>query len=540
VRTPDLVLYFRGRELPRDLVTTVEALAPSRLEGWTLERLAEQVAKDPELGQARLPMPPGVDEGERPRSLLDTWGDGSAWADFFAGGELARSQLDSLDPSTLFSFVQHSDSECIHVNPHCAAPIVWFVSYPWEDRRGEQRAAQAGRQVESLATAELVTTELDENDVILGNPDKLDRALAYAVKAQARHGKTIFFSNTCVPVVTGEDVESRVDKVRASCGCPMLFLTVTPRSMVNVFQEILVDRRLAAEAATGPPAPGTVNLVGFARRRDLGELTGLLSACGVSVGCVLLPDLDPGLVDRLPSAGLNVLRPNNLWQNLYDQVMYSSRTPAITPQAPYGVQGTRRWLTEVARAAGSGVDADRVWQEAFAPRQEAWETLRGRIRGHRVALVVRGEETYHLTRPASTWGIPLVEVLEELGFGLDVLLHVGSRAAAHKAATEVQGVLTDPGRHMIKGFNSFELLRRRLAESAAEAVVTSHTFDWRVTGSGKVPVSLQVFEMGLEGALRTGARLLEACRTPFYRRYARHLGRTRSGLRPAPVAEEAP
>jgi nitrogenase molybdenum-iron protein alpha/beta subunit len=420
------------------------------------------------------------------------------------------------------------------VNPHCAAPIVWFVNYPWEDRRGAARTAQTGRQIESLATAELVTTELDESDVILGNPDKLDRALAYAVRAQAKHGKTIFFSNTCVPVVTGEDVESRVDKVRASCGCPMLYLTVTPRSMVNVFQEILVDRRLAAEAVAPPPAAGVVNLIGFAARRDLDELRGLMETCGVTVNCVLLPDLDPALVDRLPAAGINVLRPNNLWQNLYDQVLYSSRTPAISPQAPYGVESTRRWLGEVAAAAGVPGDAERAWLAAFAPLEAAWEALRREASGHRLALVVRGEETYHLTRPASTWGIPLVAVLEELGFGLDVLIRVEDRASAYKAASEVRGVFTYPDRHVIKGFNTFELLLRRLAESPAQAVLSSHFFDWRVTASGKSLFSLQYFEMGLAGALRTGERLLDVCRTPFYRRYARHLARTRSGLRGGP------
>jgi len=146
-----------------------------------------------------------------------------------------------------------------------------------------------------------------------------------------------------------------------------------------------------------------------------------------------------------------------------------------------------------------------------------------------------------VTRPDSTWGVPLVALLEELGYGLDVLLLVKDRESARKAAGEIHGVFAQPQRHAIKGFNTRELLLERLRASTADAVLTSHVFDWRVTSSGKTPVSLQAFEMGIGGALRTARRLQDACRTPFFRRYGRYLARTPRGLRvaPAPAAPSA-
>ena len=56
-------------------------------------------------------MPPGVDDLERPASLLDTWGADGAYADFFAGGEVARAQLDTIDPTRFLVMVQHGDAE---------------------------------------------------------------------------------------------------------------------------------------------------------------------------------------------------------------------------------------------------------------------------------------------------------------------------------------------------------------------------------------------------------------------------------------------
>jgi len=74
-------------------------------------------------------------------------------------------------------------------------------------------------------------------------------------------------------------------------------------------------------------------------------------------------------------------------------------------------------------------------------------------------------------------------------------------------------------------------MARRLAESKADAFFSCHFFDWRVTAAGKNLFSLQHFEMGLRGAVRTAERLLGICRTPFYRSYHRHLQRTPEGLR---------
>ena len=74
---------------------------------------------------------------------------------------------------------------------------------------------------------------------------------------------------------------------------------------------------------------------------------------------------------------------------------------------------------------------------------------------------------------------------------------------------------------------------RLLADGPFQAVYSDHHFDRRLSSAGKAQFSLQEFEKGLAGAVRTGQRLLRICRLPFYRRYARYL--------PAePGAEAAP
>lgn len=536
LQTKHLVVYGRGKLMPAAIAESVGRHAGERLGSSTLEDLGALIAADPDCGRPGLAVPPTVNDQSRPRSLLDTWGATDSYADFFAGGEMARSQLDSIDPTKLFQFVQHCDNECHYVMPHSVGSVVSLVSYPWDNRSREpMRPFDQG--LANLSDAQfveegMVTTDLDEDDVIFGNPAKLAGLLAYVTSRPNPRHKLIFFSNTCVPTVVGEDVESMVKRARAKGQRPILYLTVTPRSMSNVFQSLLVQRRLQAEQKGLPVRARSINLVGFGRGRARDELEQLLAQAELSTNVRLLPELAPELVDELPRASLNVFCPNRLWQHLYDQLVADTRMEHVMPPAPYGWQGTRRWLLHVSEAMHMEPATAAAAFEMHAARwAQRWHELQQQARDYRLGLVVRDQEAYYLTSPDATWGIPLLSLLEEMGFGLEVLVAVSEPSLAASAARSIRACLSQPGRHFIRAFDSFAFLRARLRDSPAHAFVSYHTFDWRLTESGKSIVSLAQFEPGVGGAVRTLERLVGICRTPFYRRYAKYLRRSAQGLR---------
>lgn len=535
VLTERLNVFFRGKEVPEGLTRHVAECAARGLADWSMDTIAELVASDPELGKPGLPMPPAPDESKRPRSLLDTWGADDSYADFFAVGEIARGQLDSLDPAKLFRFVQHCEPECLYVNPHSGVPYMSLINYPWDERHrlpfgASLLAGGDGGQDEQAADG-LLTTDLDEDDVILGNPSKLREVLEHAISLPDPDHRALFFSNTCIPAVIGEDVRSVVKQAEEKSGRRIFYLTVSARSMTTVFRELLVERRLKGERATPPPRPNAVNLIGFPDTAAVAELQTLLGSAGIEVNERLIPDLVPDVVDRLPTASLNVMYPNRTWQHFYDQLTVESRTPHIAPNAPFGLSGTLGWLREVAGALGSGDDAERAWERHVASWRERWEALRARAAGHRLGIVVRDQESYFLTTPGATWGVPLVAVLEEMGFGLDILMHVSDRKTATENARAIREFFRERDRHTIRAFDSFAFLRHRLEESPSDAFFTYQFFDWRLTEAGKSAFSIQHFEMGAPGAVRTLERLLGLCGTPFYRRYSKYLARTQEGLR---------
>jgi len=534
VVTDHLNVYSRGTSMPAGLAEAVSASVTVRLATHTMDALARIIERDADRGTPGLPMPAQPDEQPRPASLLDTWGAEDSWADFFAGGEMARSQLDSIDPSKLFHFVQHCDAECLYVNPHSIGRVATLVNFPW-DNRVREPSRPFDQAMGNLADGEflaegMITTNLEEDDVIRGNPRKLETLLDYATSRPGHETKTLFVSNTCVPTVIGEDVESLVKRTRERTGQEVLYLTVTPRSMNNVFSGMLTERRLEAERVAPDPDPNTINLIGFGGQRARDEIEEVLTRVGIVVNARLLPELSPGIVDVLPRASLNVFHPNDLWQNLYDQLMAASRTPAIALPAPYGFEATRAWVTSVAEALEHDVDAEpERLAEAWADR---WESLRERAGRHRLGFVVRDQEAHYLTTPASTWGIPVLRVCEEMGFGLDVLIRATDKRETRRTAQAIQALFREPSRHTILAFNDFTMLRKRLRASEAEAFLTYHFFDWRLSEAGKGAFSLQHFEMGFAGAIRTLTRLLRVVRTPFYRAYHRFLRRTGAGLWP--------
>jgi hypothetical protein len=253
-------------------------------------------------------------------------------------------------------------------------------------------------------------------------------------------------------------------------------------------------------------------------------------------------------INELPGAALNVYRPNSVWQHYYEQLRVDSRTPFVAPDAPFGRSALRHWLEVVLAGLKLPFD-ERIWREYTAGQDEAWQRVTAKAAQHRLGFVVRGEENHYLTDPAQTWGIPLIAMLEEAGFGLDVMISVGDLKSGRRAVSQVEAVFkkyepgktryedttedanTEPDQITIKGFQNFDALRKLLVRSPCEAVLSHHFFDWRLTEAGKNRFSLQLFEMGLPGAIRTIERLVGVCEIPFFRKYYKFFRRTQEGLR---------
>jgi hypothetical protein len=524
-----LSLYYRGPRMWPDLESRLRKVGLDRFEVASIEDLAELIGSDPNVDPARdrVPRVDGSDQKAFDRqALLHTWGSADVWYQFFAVAEIARGRLDSLDIFDRCTFIQHCDRDCLQVSPRGPVPMVDRVQYPWVDRLrkiGRPRTASARSLPQSgnEQQSSMYTTDLNEHDVVMGGLPKLEKVLDHVLGRGVDN--MLFLSCTCVPFVTGEDVESVVRRYQKKTGKPFFFLTTTPQSSVGVFRDVLVRQRKQAEALTTEVDPRAVNLIGYSKGPALSELTDMLAQAGVRVNAVFIPEMDFSAIGNLPRAPLHVLYPNALWQSLYDQLLFDSRIRSVAPAAPFGVAGTRRWLSAVAAAAGADGNTDGIFERAFNAHRAEWTSLQAEASGERLGIVAGADDIHRLCDSAATWGVPLLGMIEEMGFSLDIMIGAGDRASTVAAATKVQAMFCDPSRHSIRAFRDQERLQMLLRDGKFAAAYSDHLFDHRLSSAGKAQFSLQHFEPGIVGALGTARRLIDICRLPFYRRYHRFL-----------------
>lgn len=529
-----LRISHHGESVPDDIGEVVRTEAPGRMAGIMLEDLAHELALDPDARFFALE--PVLTTGNSGTLPWMAWRPLETCDDFWAEDEIARRGFElALDPSRAFVYIAHGDSECLCVNPRSPAALVQVVDYPWSDRR-KPVPGRAGGVPQDTSGYEVLTTDLDEHDVITGNSAKLHALLEHLLASNPRH-RPALFSNTCVPIVTGQEVESVVRRYGDRSEAGIQYLCLSDHRLNDAFRGLLRNRRLEAEAVAGPPEPDAISLVGFADNPGTREIMALLAQAGIRVNARVVPDVDEHTVARLPMSSLVVYQANRVWEPHYEHVRAGSRTPGITLPAPCGFQGTRAWMAAVGRELGREAEALAAWTEVAAELESRWEQARMRVAGRSIGIVLRPQDVAILEDPSRTWGIPFAAFLEEAGFELEFLLRAKDKDTARQCALAVQGALTDPGRHGIRAFDTFDRLRERLRDSTCDAFMGMQVFDWRLTEAGKNRVSLQQFEAGLEGAVRTVERLAVTCETPFYRRYGRYLARTSDGLSMLPDPE---
>jgi len=165
-----------------------------------------------------------------------------------------------------------------------------------------------------------------------------------------------------------------------------------------------------------------------------------------------------------------------------------------------------------------------VVHKVWDPLVDKWERMREEARGHRLAFVVGDDQIRQIADPATTWGVPLLPLLEEFGFSLDFMIYASDAKGGRAAAAELQKGLDEPSRHRHRLFQTPSQLKMLLDSGPFSAVYTEHFFDFRLSRSGKAQFSLNVLERGFGGAVRSLERMLEICDFPLYRRYGRYMG----------------
>jgi len=440
---------------------------------------------------------------------LSTLGDG--WRNFFCDQDFddARRPLDWVLARTLI--VEYSDRECFYSEPVRTFSKWSFLDYPFEQPLRHGLGLGGGERS--------VAAEIGEKEIVLGTGAATD-ALVDAVRRRSDGTEFVLINNLCTPMVMGDDLEGLARRCSQACGGAAVEVNMNDREQMNGLAECLRAVLERAGYFDSPGARDSVNLFHFPRRFREEVVLPMLRELGLTGNVSLYPEVDLSALKNLPRAAWQIFceRASELDDRIL-AVLEEGRGETLTAPAAYGVAGTRACFAAIAAATGKTAEFERAWDrrlDAFLP---VWEERRREAAGLRLAFVASAATLPGLRELRFGQGAPVLRLVEEMGFGVDILYYDPNGEAPAALAPSAR----------IKAFRTPEELRRALREGEFQAVYSDVFFDSRVTRAGKSRFSSRFFEMGLDGALRGFERLLSACRSPFYARYGAHLPGGRDG-----------
>lgn len=441
--------------------------------------------------------------GQEPVSTT-RWGNPHQWYQFFSDFEIGRSNICSFQFMDPISWVTHGEIECRFVEPDLRTQMVTYTNLPWEQERPV-----------GLPGNMSVYTNLNEQDAVLGGMTKLDDALGKACANPL--ASFVCINNTCLPKIIGDDVTSAMSRFSKKCSVPILSLNTDLDSPDSVFSDLIRQVRKNVAQSDVEERAG-LNLIGFPPNRGRREILEALGDMSIQVNACVLPDVGIRLFEQYLKGKIGIVYPYGTWVAIVEKVLSDLEVEWKVLPAPYGVQRTLEWFQAVGASVGA-TEAYESWKQARAGLLDEWHSLTREASSHSLAFVVDETTQKRLVEPTELYGFEILPLLEEMGFGLHVLV----RTQGEVDKEPVLSVMKHPERVTFSPFTNSRELGQLLKNGPFEAVYSEVFFDTRIIEAGKAQFNLSMIEMGLRGAARSLKRLCTVCRWPFYSRYQAYM-----------------
>ena len=147
---------------------------------------------------------------DNPKSLFYSYASAKAWRTFFEDQELYRGVCERFAGNVVY--VSHDELECNFNAVRASSSALSFFN-----------TVEVRRERASASELRFLSTDLQDLDVIKGGDAKLDQALE-SVAALERKPSMVLVAATCVPLVTGDDIEASAARARAKLQLPVVYV----------------------------------------------------------------------------------------------------------------------------------------------------------------------------------------------------------------------------------------------------------------------------------------------------------------------------
>lgn len=488
-------LSYGGSELHPVIAKALQRFM-ARYDGAPFELILAQIVPDP--GDEHMLA------NDYAESVFYAYASASAWRRFFEGTELYRGTCGGHTGNV--AIIDHADIECIYNQAPTDERLPNFFNTP----AVESEDFRDGERVHTQRPL-LLYTDIGDVDVIKGADVLVDEALRY-IAEQPRKVDSIVIQAGCLPEVTGDDIDAAAARSK-------LRLPIVTVGQHNDVAGVSLGDLIEREAFVLDRAfdPRGVVLLGMPAFHGRSELCDLLARAGVNVLAMVFPEIPDHAITALRHASVLVEYPWNRYSTTIRQLaerLAPART--IRPRPPYGFENTRRWLLAIGAAVDRRAEVEAEIAGMMNELEPRWRLLCGRARSLRVGFVIEHGNWRVALSAHRSLGVPMLEILSEMGFGVDILAYAGERAQlpAPEQFDEIH----------VRWYRTIDELDALLSDSRVAAWYSEFYFDRRLTRNGKNGFSLRQFSMGFHGGLDTLEGMLRVGNMSFYRSYARYLG----------------
>ena len=289
-----------------------------------------------------------------------------------------------------------------------------YISYQAMSSPLRRQYFERGAIVPVFLANNLVSTEMDEVDMVFGGMEKLKAVVQEIAKDNP---KAIVIVSSCPSGIIGDDIEQL--KHQAFGNTPIVTIKADGNLAGDYMQGMLLAYTSLARQIIDPkmkPVEDVVNIVfekTVAKNTDLNftVIRSFLAQMQIQINCRFLYDTDYDRLQKFCTAKLNLLAYQDYTGQMLQGFFEKEYQAEFFDLAfPIGYYETEAWLQQLGHYFQKEAMAAAIIQEHKQQYETRLQRLRPRLQGKKLMILTYNHELDWILRPAIEIGMELVKI----------------------------------------------------------------------------------------------------------------------------------
>jgi hypothetical protein len=425
----------------------------------------------------------------------------NSWGDIDHFGIMAAANIDRK-----INFVAHSNRECSFSK--------YFLSKNIKSGSSPFRSVSL---MKSMDIDNIFLTDISDSAIVSGGEHLLEEAIE-----QSKHlypDRTISVVGNCDYYMIGDNINSVCEKCR---GRETKIMYLNPP--MAGFQEVKTSNWwgdfLTSISHSDRKIKNSINMAGLGNYDEthMIELKILLERAGIKLLTVILPGVSPEAYTQFAQAEFTVLSKWHPIRKVFEEPLKDHDFKYISLPCPYGIQGTKIWINEIAKALKMPEFPDEKFSQFSGKFAPDYEKIKNRLKSINLAIVADVGTIEELFSPEFFFGFDPCLFFTELGVNLKIIKILDDEKDA-----SIPVNFNNPQVEFIFSKRSETCYSEIFRKYSINLVYCDVCDGEIVKKSGATPFAIDSLFMGISGARKTMQKLLALSKLNIYSKYGRQV-----------------